>query len=542
MSQRSLKTFTFGGSTPRRAESLTPVGQATVAIDCNLSDGTLDSWRVPLTVHSVSEGTLDFYQALNCEWLESTRCASWAEGSVDQRHVFASQYNDYEYPVRIVREPGGVLNVLRLGLPCPADRPVATGPFTFSKGSSARQYAYQWIDSLGNASALSEPSEPVLSEEGSPVQVSGWGLPAGDWDIQTVRIARSVSGYESSTKVSENKIDAAWMVVADVPITQVSYVDTLYDADLFDAVGEDDVMPPPAGLKGLSWIRSMNCLAGYVGRTLHFSENNSYHNWAYSIKLDDNVRGMVESNGNLYVATDGAPYFVSGVVDCDNASCRKAVRLPQALPLIGSGHRSMVAIPSGAVYPTHSGLVAMMGNGAPALLTRSHYSAEDWQALHPDTLKVAYHEGRLYCFMRKGAFCLTIKDGAGASAESEHHTELSFRPEEVLVTHQGKLLLRFGQEVKEWNRGREKLPHYYETRFALIGVPFTFGAVQIMMTAGAERLEVYGDEVKVLDETFTQNDHCALPLWATGQDWRWAASGTANVKMVVIAPSTKELG
>lgn len=542
MSQRALVTRSFAGSTPRRADSLTPVGHATVALDCNLSDGTLDSWRKPLLVRTVGADTLSIYQSLNCTWLESDRCASWAEGSVEQRHVFATQYNDYEYPVRIVMNDDGTQTVLRLGLPCPAERPVATGPFSLTPNASSRQYLFQWVDSLGNVSSPSEPSDALISEDGGTVQVSGWAIPAGGWDIQFIRIARSVSGYESSTKISENKIDAAWMVVADIPATQTSFIDNKFDADLFDAVGEDVVEPPPANLRGIQWVRSMNCLAGFAGRTLYFTENNSYHNWGYSIQIDDTVRGVVESNGNLYVATDGAPYVVKSTSDCDNAGCRNAIRMPQSLPLVGAGYRSMIAIPSGAVYPTHAGLVMMSEKSAPSILTRNHYSDEDWQKLHPDTLKMAYHEGRIYCFMRKGAFCLSVKDGAGTAAETEHHTELSFRPDEVLVNNQGRFLLRFGTEVKEWNRGRTKQPHRFETSYAPIGVPFGFGAAQMLLSAGPEKLEIYVDNVKVADETFLQSDHISLPLWATGQVWRWVSSGTANVKMVVIAPSTKELG
>jgi hypothetical protein len=539
---RNLITASFAGSTPRRAEHLTPNGQAVKALDCRLSDGSLDSWREPRQIDTVPANTKSVYQAFNCCWLQSTKCASWAEGSVDQRHVFATQYNEFDYPVRIVLGEMCEPTVLRLGLPCPAERIVATAAATFNKGSAPRQYLFQFEDSLGNLSAASEPSDAVVVQEGASVQLSGWAVPTGGWDIQKIRIYRSVAGTETTPfQESGNKIDSAWMLVDTIPASQASYTDSKFDADLIDALAEDEVEPPPAGLRGMTWIRTMNCLAGFVGRELFFTENNNYHNWAYKIKLDDTVKALCEVNDRIYVATDGAPYMVPAAVNCENAGCRQAVRMPESLPLVGGGFRSMIALPSGAIYPTHSGLVYMSGNRAPAILTAKHYAPEDWQALHPDTAKLGYHEGLVFAFFRKGAFCLAVQDGAGTAAETEQHTELSLRPDEVFTSRLGRLYLRFGTDVKEWNRGVAKMPHRYESGESLAGVPFNFGAAQVLMELGTETVQVFVDGDEALNETIFKNEHFPLPMWATGQEWRWVLTGTANVKMVGLAPSTKEL-
>lgn len=540
---RNIVTNSFSGSTPRRAEHLVPNGQSARAIDCKLEDGALDSWREPLLVREVLPTAKAVYQAFNCCWLESTKCASWAEGSVEQRHVFATQYNDYAYPVRIVCDDLCEPTVYRLGLPCPLDRLQATATTNYSKGSASRQYLFRWVDTFGNTSNTSEASNTVVVADGDAVALSGWALPpaAEGWDIQKLQIYRSVSGYESATKESENKIDAAWMLVATLPATTTSYVDRVSDADMLEALGQDEVAPPPASLRGITWIRSMNCLAGFSGKELFFSENNNYHNWAYKLQLDDTVKALVESNGSIFVATDGAPYVVKGDASCENAGCRQAIRMPEALPLVGGGFRSMVTTPSGAVYPTHSGLVYMSGAKVPVIASASHYSPEDWQALHPDTMKAVYHEGRIYAFFRKGAFCLALKDGATTAAETEHHTEMSLRPDEVLNSRLGRLFLRFGKEVKEWNRGAAKMPHYYESGEPIANVPVNFGALQVIMEPGVERVRFYVDDDLAFDETINLSDNYPLPLWATGQRFRWVLSGTARVKLMEVAPSTKEL-
>lgn len=183
----------------------------------------------------------------------------------------------------------------------------------------------------------------------------------------------------------------------------------------------------------------------------------------------------------------------------------------------------------------------MSGKSVPAIITSPYYAPDDWQALHPDTARTAYHAGRIFAFFRNGAFSMAVRDGAGTNSDTDNHTELSARPDEVFTTRTGRLIMRLDTRVVEWDRGRNKLPHLYEAGEVLLGVPFNFGAAQVWMEPGAELFELFCDDYPVLSETLTLSDHFALPLWATGQAFRWRLSGTATVKMIGLAPSTKEL-
>jgi hypothetical protein len=377
-------------------------------------------------------------------------------------------------------------------------------------------------------------------QEGAAVQVSGWAIPDGGWDIQSILIYRSVAGYESSIKEDKNEVDVGWMRVDEIPASRTSYVDTKFDIDLLESLKEDVVEPPPANLQGLVEISSMNCLAGFVGRTLYFTENNNYHNWMFQLQLDDTVRAIVESNNLIYVATEGSPYVVEAAASCKDAGCRQAIRMPEGLPLVGNGYRSMVAVPSGAVYPSHQGLIYIQGKHAPVVLTSRHYAPDDWQALHPDTAKVRYHQASLFVFCRNGGFNIQIKDGASTGTDLDHHTELSLTPDEVFTSRSGRLFLRFGSGVYEWDRGTAKMPHYYEAGSVVTGVPFNFGALQVLMSPGEENIQLTVDGEEVLNETIYTNDLFALPMWE-GQSYKWALTGTATVHQVSLAPSAKEL-
>lgn len=544
---RDLTTTVFGGSVPRRAKHLVPANEAAWALDCKLETGELSSWRAPRPIREFSADTRSIYHAFNCCWLSSTTCAHWAEGPVEQRHVFATQYNGIPYPVRLILDANCTPEVVRLGLPCPATRPdtnIGTSTSTkignASKGAEPRSYAYQFGDRFGNRSTLSEPSLDIVVAEGTAVQVSGWAVPGGGWDITTIYIFRSVAGYDSAITESDNNIDSGWMQVAAIPAASVSFIDTVLNIDLDEAIKEDIVEPPPADLQGLTWIKSNNCLVGFVGRRLYFTENNNYHNWAYNLLLDDDIKAIAESNNVLYVATNGHPYAVQAAVDCPNAGCRRAIRMPEPVPLVGAGFRSMIALPSGVVWPTHIGLAYMSGDNPPKIATASLYGATQWQALHPDTMKGAYHEGRLFCTFRKGGYIMGLSDGIGIRSDVDTHTELSLRPDEWMVSRTGRLYLRTGAQLSEWDRGDTLMTHTYESGTAELPVPFNFGVLHVRMAAGSESVTLYVDDDVALDEPMVGTDTFPLPSWE-GTAFRWRLQGTATVHRLSLAPSYKEL-
>ena len=544
MASRSITTSTFAGSVPRRADHLVTFNQAVKAVDCKLWHGTLEAWREPRLIHTVAPDTKSVYKSYSGCWLESTTCADFAEGAIEQKHVFATGFNGLPYPVRIEVEEGCdtcVTHVRRLGLPCPELDFTLTHQTAKSRSAAPRQYMIQWEDSYGNRSAGSNPSTMIFTEEGSSVLVSGWTVPlSAGWDIQNIVILRSSPGFDNSFAEEKNALDAAWMVVDVIPASQGAYVDTKYAADLFEAIIEDDVYPPPSGLQGITWVQSMNCLAGFSGTKLYFSRNNNYNDWSESVSLDDTVRAIMESNDVIYVATDGSPYAIEGSADCDAAACRKVIRFPEPLPIVNRFH-GMTELPSGTAYASHNGIVVISGRGTPQLLTSALYAPDDWQALHPDTARVEYFEGMLFCFCRKGAFAIGLKDGAGYTGELDQHTELSIRPDETTVTRGGQFIMRVGTELLEWNRGAALMPYYYETGVQTLNTAIQMGAAHVRMSPGEVNFKVKADGHVALDEQVLTTTEYRLPMWVYGTEYQAVLTGTARIKAIAIAPSMKDL-
>lgn len=534
----------FSGSTPRLAPHLLGEAAAGVALDCKFWHGTLDSWREPAFIREIPAGTATSY-LFDCCWLDYDSCVDMALGPVTCRQLFATGISGLPYPVRIEFGEDCAPAVTRLGVPCGDTAPsVVAGAATADKDVEGRTYAYQYMNAEGLRGALSRASEAGLMYDGQAVVVSGWPVPDASWGVTDVVIYRAVSatGASMAQITADNSADTVWMEVGQTAVGSPSFTDRLYNDELLNALEEDIVLPPPADLRGIVHIGTMNALAGFVGNRIYFSENNSYHDWPYYHDLDDNICGIVENNGLVYVATDGAPYVLPAAVDCKNAGCRQPVKLPVKYPMVGCGNRRMAAIPQGVVYPTHDGLVALAGNSAPTLLTHPLYAPDDWQALFPETVTPIAHGGKLYVFARGGSFVLTLAGGSEAGWAFDSHSSLSDTDVfDAFTSRNGDFYLVKPTGVWQWDRGDTMRPHQWTSPEWVQASPTNFAAVNMWFENGAERVRITADGREVVDRQVLSSRVFTLPNWAMGTRWQVTLRGTGQVGLYSMATSMKEL-
>lgn len=537
MAQFTVKKF--GGSAPRVAPHLLNESMAARALDCKFWHGTLESWREPALVHQSDPLTRTIYQH-GCCWLEFGTCVDIAWGSVNCQQLFTTGHQPWP---AVMRFEDCVPSITRLGVPCADTAPsVFATAVPHTKDVEGRSYAYQYVNAFAERGSLSKGSVSQLIEDGQSVVVSGWDVPDASWGVTQVRIYRAVSGFQKGNEPG-NVLDTTWMLVGEVPVTQTSFTDTLYNDSLIEAVEEDIATPPPENLRGLVYIESMNCLAGFVGNVVHFTENNSYHQWNYSLTLDDNVCALAENNGVIYAATDGAPYAISGAVDCKNAGCRQAVRLPGSYPMVGCGNRRMTSVPQGVVYPSHNGLVALSQNSAPTLITHPLYAPDDWHKLYPESVKPIHFNGRLFVFARGAAFVMTLNNGSEQGWQLESHSELSDTDViDAYVSRQGQFYLLKATGVYEWDRGDTLRPHHWQSPELVSPVPINFGAAHLYHADGAEAVKITVNGRVLIDRQVLRNKAFRLPMWGTGTRWQIELSGTATVSLISIATAMHELG
>lgn len=538
----------FGGSMPRLAEHLLGADNAAEARDCKLWHGRLESWREPRVVRTTEAGVGTTFLH-ECCWLDFTGCVDVAEGPVNCRRLFTT--GDLAYPAVIEFTPTELDPCLhttrRLGVPCGAAAPsVVYGSLagTHEKDTEGRSYAYQYVNSASERGELSMASPVEQARDGQPALVSGWAIPDASWGITEVWIYRTVSGYQAPGKEGGNILDTTWMLVAKVAIGAGSYLDTQRNEMLVEALEEDIAPPPPENLRGIIHIDSMNSLAGFVGRRIYFSENNSYHQWPYHIDLDDNVKGLAESNGLIYAVTDGAPYVIAGAVDCKSAGCRDAIKLPGIFPLTGGGNRRVAATPQGVVYPTHDGLVALNGRSPPILLTHPLYAADDWQKLGPQTVTPVAHQGKLFVFARGGAFVLTMPGGAEGGWPLDLHSSLSDTDvRDAFVARTGELyLLYLDGEVAQWDRGDTLRPHRWVSPEVVTDVPVNFAAAHLQNQLAEESVTITVSGRAAYIRPVPSARVFRLPAWMEGTRWQVKLEGTAVVRLFSMATSMKELG
>lgn len=532
----------FGGSIPRRAPHTLSGKFAAKAIDCYFHSGRLSAWRDTLPVTPVSSD--ESIWQVGCCWVRLPMCADLAIGDPLCQHIYVTGRSDYP-EIGQVDQENCTIKWHRLGLPCPTRSPTAEAATIPSDGPTedveGRSYVYQYVNSLGQRSAVSPSAEPLMMADGTQAVISGWEIPDATWGITHVRIYRSVSGLETGREAA-NEDNTTYMLAGEVPIGAGVFVDAEYNVDLYEALEEDIVLPPPENLQGIINIGSNNTLVGYLGSQLFFSENNNYHNWPHVLTLDDNITGIAENNGVVYVLTDGSPYSVVAEGDCRTAACRTVVRHFDAYPLMGCGNRKIAKLPMGIVYPSSRGLVSIMGRSGPQVLTTPLYSQEEWGKLQPHSMVLGYANSHLFAFADGGAFVVSINQGPESGWELDFHTNLSDKKVTyALTTRTGMFHIVKNGQLHKWGASPEKRTYTWESPEIVIGVPINFAAAKTYHEDGTLRVAIRSDDRDIIDRDVLTPKQFALPLWGTGSRFQITLEGNADVSLFTMSTGVKEL-
>lgn len=530
----------FAGSTPRLADHLTPLGYAAYALDCKFHHGTLQSWREPKLIQELNADTTSVHR-LGCCWVQSNKCVDMADGGPNCREVFRTGENVYP-EIGIVDYDTCEISWHRLGVPCAQDAPYIEilpwdGPM---KDLEGRTYVYQYVNALGHRGAASAAGDPLSIRDGNPIMITGWPTPDPSWEVTHVRIYRSVSGMTGLTE-DVNKMDMTYMLVAEIPIGTPAFIDDKYNEVLIESLVEDEVPPPPDTLRGITHIGTTNTLVGFTGNRVYFSSNNEWHSWPHYFDLDDNVCGIVESNGNVYVATDGAPYVIAGKANCETAACRDIVKLPGKYPMVGCGNRRMAALPQGAVYTSHEGLIALNGASAPIILTHGLYSPEDWAKMIPASITPVLHGGKLFVFGYRGSFYMQLASGAERGWDFDSHSNLSDQVIDAFETRTGEFYLVKAGGLFQWDRGPALRQHVWRSPQTFVNTMTTFGAGRMVMRNGPESVKIVGDERIILSRSILRDKVFRLPMWGACTWVQVELTGTAEVSLFALATSMSEL-
>lgn len=251
--------------------------------------------------------------------------------------------------------------------------------------TETRFYRITWVTDWEEEGAPSEVTDLVNVGNKDTVTLTRPAVPGGR-NIAYWRVYRSNSGSETAAfqfvPNSANELG--------VPQATSTFLDDLLNSELQEVCPSTIWAEPPSNLKGV--VEMANGIhLGFFGRTLCPSE--SFVPYAYPeeyrITVQYDIVGLCPWDQSTFVGTVGNPYFVTGadaasltatIVD-GNQACASA--------------RSICPTRRGVLYVSPDGLCLARPDGV-QVLTRPHFTREEWQELRPTGMIVREHDDIAY--------------------------------------------------------------------------------------------------------------------------------------------------
>jgi hypothetical protein len=226
---------------------------------------------------------------------------------------------------------------------------------------TARAYTYTWIS--------------IFNEEGPPSVpsvVNGWSNATWTVSLFTpvptdMGVDRIITKTRIYRSISNQSGQGTYFLVAEIPVEQAVYVDTIDDATV--ALNQQLVslywFEPPADLQAL--ISFPNGITiGFRANEIWFSEAYRPHAWppGYVLTTEFPIVGIGVCGQSIIVCTQGAPYLISGI----NPSAMALTKINLPEPCLSRG--SIVATDTTVLYVSQNGLIQISQSGAGANIRR----------------------------------------------------------------------------------------------------------------------------------------------------------------------------
>lgn len=533
--------FDFAGIVPRLRSKQLPKGYATVAHNVDLSHGSIKAFLEPRHIKYAPANAVKLY-AWGCDLLTWDKCVDVAEWLPDCPRLFVT--GNADYPQTSTMENGQIV-YRRLGVLAPPSPPVATAADVHNDKSRSVAYITTFVNSFGEESGPSIPSNDVVIEDGQRVELSFRYNPPIEYDIRKVRIYRRETGFNTGLE-KEQQLQTHWFFLTELDVQAREFTDEISIIDLGWAFDGIDVREPPRQLQNITAIPQTAILAGSVANKLLFSRNLQPHNWELSqeMTLDDNVVSLGAVGNSLFVATDGHPYRVQADVGCDKRECRQVFRFAQSFPIIschtGSGS---LATPFGFVYATTDGVVLLTEGANPQIITSEVLSQDDWRKLAPHTARFAYYKGALFVVTEKISFILWVDSNTYADSKNKKMTTISDEPVDMTVTRQGELLLlQQNGTIVQWNAGTKLRPYRWVSEDIDTGFMFDLTRLRAKVLNADTQISLISDRATIT-RRFPTGD-TIIPFGRHGRvrQFNIEAVGTGEITEIVTGLSEVDMG
>lgn len=434
------------------------------------------------------------------------------------------------------------------------------GPFVYSDECSWQQefdtadvedryYVYTLVTALGEEGPPSVPSDLLSVGTGQSVTIQTPGEitdPGAEYAFK--RIYRT-----TPTSVGT----AQYYFVAEIPIGQEIYVDTIDYIALGEELQSLDWYRPPEGLVGLTVLPN-GVMAGFIDRTLYLSEPYQPHAWPdrYTKNMDNPIVGIAAFGQQLVVATKENPY-VGTATDPLSMTFSK---LGTVEPCISK--RAMRTLGYGVVYPSPNGLILVSPAGVKNVLF-DVWDQKEWRKLfkaYSDSFAVL-HDGQYYLTFYNLDSRISDTVIFDPSNEALRITQITQdqcsgmivdRDEDRLFWMVERTVTETtsgGSKVLEWNPDAdpESLEAKWTSQVFVMPMEVNMGAMQIYYDRSWPDQDAYTIVDFWVDDVFrysiavTTDTPIRLPGGFLGLEWKLAIRTTRPIQTIYVAETIDDL-
>lgn len=263
----------------------------------------------------------------------------------------------------------------------------ASGATGITPNLTATNYLYTFVNNRGWESVPSLPTEDILRPDGVSVTVTtSTTAPTGYSAVTHKRIYRLVSALTGDL----------FLLVAEIPLAQADYVDTLTDNQVGpDVLESQEFDLPPATLQDIIAL-PCGAYAGFFGKQLCISAAGWPHAWPVRQRhaCEFPIVGIDKLGNTIVVGTTGRVYTCTGTepsnyVMSEPGESQACLSKRGMVFLDGQG----VAFPSPDGYQLCAGSAGNLRN-----LTENVFTRLQWQEKNPSSIIAAVHDGVLHWY------------------------------------------------------------------------------------------------------------------------------------------------
>lgn len=340
------------------------------------------------------------------------------------------------------------------------------------------------------------------------------------------------AGYVATHRRIYRSTTGTFLFVAEIGITDTTYVDTTAADGLGEALPSLTWELPPAEMRGLINLPN-GMMAGFKGRDVYFCDPYHPHAWPaqYTQSLDYPVVGLGRMDTTLAVLTTGSPYFIQGGHP-DSMTVVKS-DLEQSC----ASKRSIVSTNGAVIYASPDGLVMLSSNGS-KLITEQYFTRAQWQAFFkPESIHAYQHDLKYIAFYdngtQQGSFVYDLT--SGALITTNIYATAGYNDLQL-----DKLFVAFANgAVKPWFEG-SALSYVWRSKKFTFPRPLSMACAQLDAEAYPVTVKFFVDGVLAHTQVVTDRTPFRIAS-VSGRDWEAQIEGNTELFGFAMAQSMTEL-